>query len=631
MEIKDKASIEETHRNIAKEWHPTKNGDLSPRDVTHGSRRIVWWQCWRKHEWQAPVYSRTSGRNCPICNKEQKTSFAEQAIYYYLLQLYPDAINRDTQAIGAELDIYIPSFKCAIEYDGFHWHQNSKTEEKKNELCENKGIKLIRVREEGLSLYDDCYCIVRRDIDDNNSLTSAILEIIKLIDDKANIAVDVKKDETAILECFIRREKENSLLNVAPELAKEWHPTKNGILTPDLFSYGSNRRVWWLGKCGHKWQAKILNRVKGNGCPYCAGYWALAGFNDLATLKPEIAEEWDYIANNDLSPSMVTCKSNKKVYWICSNGHKWSAKVEDRVNGNGCPVCASKEVISGINDLVTTNPILSSEWHPTKNGFLLPSQVTAGSGKKIWWLGKCGHEWQATVHSRTDGRGCPYCSSNILLKGFNDLATVNPSLASEWHPSLNQPLTPDSLMPNSNKCAWWLGKCGHEWKATVASRNNGNGCPFCKGKKIIIGFNDLSTKNPELAKEWHPTKNGSLLPNMFTCSSQKNVWWLGKCGHEWKTTIAHRNDGRGCPYCTNKKILPGHNDLQTKNPAMAAEWHPTKNGDLLPTMVSEYSNKKVWWQCKNGHEWEAKIKSRSARKTGCPVCSRRKNDSNIEL
>ena len=184
-------------------------------------------------------------------------------------------------------------------------------------------------------------------------------------------------------------------------------------------------------------------------------------------------------------------------------------------------------------------------------------------------------------------------------------------------------MTPTSVLPNSSKKVWWKCSKGHEWQATIGSRNNGNGCPYCSGRVAVKGENDLQAINPTLTKEWDYEKNKGLTPVDITPNSHKKVWWKCSNGHEWQAAISDRNRGRGCPYCSNKKVLLGYNDLATTNPEIAAEWHPTKNGDLLPTMVSSGSHKKVWWKCKNGHEWQSKIEKRKAG-SGCPVCRKTK-------
>ena len=135
----------------------------------------------------------------------------------------------------------------------------------------------------------------------------------------------------------------------------------------------------------------------------------------------------------------------------------------------------------------------------------------------------------------------------------------------------------------------------------------------------------LATEYPDIAKEWHPTKNGTLKPTDVTAGSHKKVWWLGLCGHEWETAIKYRTaSGNKCPYCSNRKVLTGFNDLATTNPTVANEWNYEKNIDILPTMISSGSNKKVWWKCSLGHEWQAAVVERADRGTGCPYCANQK-------
>ncbi len=402
-----------TNPLLAKEWHPSKNGELTPKMVVAGSAKKVWWMCKKGHEWQAVIASRVNGRNCPTCGKELQTSFPEQAVYYYVKQFFPDAINSDKVTVGVELDIYIPSIKYAIEYDGLNWHKNNQFEKEKNYLCVSHDIRLIRIREEGLALFDDCYCITRNDCQNNNSLNAVILKVLRIVDPSIEADVDIIRDETLILESYMINEKSKSLQSTHPQIAAEWHPTKNGKLKPEHISYGSKKRVWWK----------------------------------------------------------------------CVRGHEWQASAVDRIRGNNCPFCSSRKVLKDFNDLMTKNPTLAKEWHPTKNGDLRPDMVTSGSSQKVWWHGECGHEWQASIHNRSRGSGCPYCSGRYAIKGENDLQTVNPTLAKEWNYEKNNGLTPTDVLPNSNKKVWWKCSKGHEWEAKINDRNKGSGCPICRKNK----------------------------------------------------------------------------------------------------------------------------------------------------
>jgi len=278
--------------------------------------------------------------------------------------------------------------------------------------------------------------------------------------------------------------------------------------------------------------------------------------------------------------------------------------------------------------LVKTNRQLARQWHPTKNAPLTPKDVTAGSGKKVWWKCGKGHEWEADICSRTGGTGCPYCSSRAVCKD-NCLRTVNPRLAREWHPVKNSPLTPKDVVPGCNKRAWWLCREGHEWEALISNRNVGSGCPYCAGQRATAE-NCLQVARPDLAREWHPRKNGPVSPKNVQPGSNKKIWWLCGKGHEWKTTVAHRSAGRGCPYCAGKKAAD-ENCLGTVHPAIAKEWHPSKNAPLTPRDVTYGTDKKFWWLCGNGHEWHTTVLGRHQGR-GCPYCSGRRplKENNLE-
>ena len=340
--------------------------------------------------------------------------------------------------------------------------------------------------------------------------------------------------------------------------------------------------------------------------------------------REDLLAEWDSERNLPLTPETVSRGSKRRVFWCCANGHSWQAAVHTRSgSGTGCPYCSGRLPVPGETDFATRYPDLAAEWHPTKNGDLTPSDVLPGSHRLVWWQCPHGHEWRAQIKSRVSGAGCPVCSNRALLRGVNDLATNNPELARQWHPTKNGDLTPADVVPGTRRKVWWVCDKGHEWRAAVSARVNGSGCPVCTSKKIVPGINDLASQYPAVAKEWHPTKNGSLTPERVAPASNKKVWWICDKGHEYRATVASRTQRNGgCPYCANTKVLPGFNDLATKYPRVAAEWHPTKNAPLTPDQVLPGSRRKVWWQCKNGHTWQDVIYSRTGNQnSGCPFCT----------
>jgi len=269
------------------------------------------------------------------------------------------------------------------------------------------------------------------------------------------------------------------------EKATLWHPEKNAPLTPAHVTYGSKTRVWWRCPEGHEWQAAVYSvAADGCGCPWCAGRYPIPGRTDLATTHPDIARMWH--EKNKKSPHQVTSGSSRKAWWRCSRGHEWEAMISSvAVDGCGCPYCAGRRAIPGETDLLTLRPDVAAQWDPDRNGSLHPSQVLPSAHDKVFWLCDLGHSYQAVVFSRTREKptGCPYCTGRKALAGFNDLATLKPKLAAQWHPELNAPLTAQMVTLGSNKHIWWQCSDGHVWRAAVYSRTRrkGSGCPVCQG------------------------------------------------------------------------------------------------------------------------------------------------------
>lgn len=355
---------------------------------------------------------------------------------------------------------------------------------------------------------------------------------------------------------FIKPAIEKSLYKTHPNLIKEWHPTKNGDLTPKDVSFGSENKVWWICRKGHEWEARICDRSKGIGCLYCSNR-KVNEFNCLAVKNPTLAKEWHPVKNGILTPYNVVSGSSKKVWWLCSKGHEWQAIINNRNRlGRKCPYCANQKITKQTS-LAKVNPKLAREWHPTKNNGLTPYDVFPNKNKQAWWLCKKGHEWQAKISNRNLlGRNCPYCTNQLVYEG-NCLKNINPKLSDEWHPTKNNKLTPKDVTASNNKKVWWICKKGHEWQATIHSRNIGGNCPYCSNKKTDKN-NCLATRYPNIASEWHPTKNGKLTPKDVVPGSGKKVWWQCHKGHEWITRVEVRVKGSMCPACKQELIKDGY-------------------------------------------------------------------------
>ena len=338
--------------------------------------------------------------------------------------------------------------------------------------------------------------------------------------------------------------------------------------------------------------------------------------NSLAAVHPELIVEWSD-RNLPLTPDSVTFGSNKKVWWKGACGHEWETSVKARSNGEKCPICSGAKVVSGINDLSTLKPELTSEW--SEKNKIKPTEVSIGSHKKVIWKCKLGHEWAATVKSRTINKtGCPYCSHNKVLAGFNDLATVLPEVAAEW--SDRNEKKPTEVTSFANSKAWWKCEtCGYEWNTLISTRSYGSKCPCCSGYVLVKGRNDLKTTHPNIAEEWSE-QNFPLQPDEVNAKSRKNVWWhCNQCGNEWKSVINSRVKGTVCPVCAERAVLAGYNDLATTDRKLLAEWDYELN-KLKPTEVSRSSAKRAWWKCRYGHSWSMKINERTVLEKGCREC-----------
>lgn len=463
------------------------------------------------------------------------------------------------------------------------------------------------------------------------------------------------------------------------ELMAEWNWERNTNFDPSQLTLGSGKKVWWKCVKAHEWQATIGSRNGGRGCPYCSGRYVIKGENDLETVNPTVANEWNYEKNNGLSPTDVMPNSNKKAWWKCSNGHEWQATINSRNNGIGCPYCSRRYAIKGVNDLQTINPALASEWYYEKNNGLTPMDVMPNSDKKVWWKCQKGHKWKATIGSRNAGRGCPVCHSeqNTSFPEYAIVFYLKKYGLETIHSYKEKGYELDVYIPFKKIAIEYDGYLWHKNKMEQDLRKNykciEDGIKLYRIREGLPSLNDSSIdyvvqrnqedlakilklllseitenivdvdlkrdntaienlreytekeisllfSNPKIAKEWNYEKNGNLRPEHFSANSHKKVWWKCPKEHEWQSTIKDRNNGNGCPYCSSKIILKGYNDLQTVNPILAKEWNYEKNKGITPKEVMPNSHKKVWWKCSEGHEWEAVIGNRN-KGNGCPYCA----------
>ena len=430
---------------VAAEWHPTLNGDLTPADVSVGSSRRVWWKCSEcGREWQAQVVSRTRGPSslgCLTCTRRRLGAVrSSAAAAHNPLQPHPIAaewhptLNGDLTpadvSVGSSRKVWWKCSECGREWQ-------------------------MRVAQRNPDTLGCSACVRRRLNNEGNTLEGR-------------------------------------------PVAAEWHPTLNGDLTPADVSAGSGYRAWWkCSECGREWQAQVMNRMRASGgCPSCSSERtaqavldAAAAYNPLSAHL--IATEWHPTLNGDLTPADVSLSSNLRVWWKCSGcGHEWQARVMNRARQRtGCRACKAAEARALA---VARNPLSAhpsaAQWHPARNRDVTLEEVSAGSGRRVWWqCSECGHEWQQTPNARTaPGKesGCPRCGRASACTGVQRTGVVlaDHPLFAEFHPTLNSTsFDPMKRSATTSIKVWWLcPKCDGAYQAAPRKRVvDGRGCPTC--------------------------------------------------------------------------------------------------------------------------------------------------------
>lgn len=294
-----------------------------------------------------------------------------------------------------------------------------------------------------------------------------------------------------------------SLQDVSPQAASFWHPTKNGDVKASDVSPFSQKRFWFYCPktcnegCIHEWETRIIYVVRSPQCTFCDGY-KFCKHESFAGKNPDLLKYWNF-DKNEMSPYELSLRSAKKVWWICDKGCQYG----------------------------------------------------------------CLHEWEATVDKIASGRRCPYCAHQKMCY-HESLHFKFPDVVKLWHPEKNGELDPKKLPAYSHTKIWCLCPigcehgCKHEWTTAVSNLSNGTNCPFCVGKKICY-HQSLEYKYPDIAKQWHPTKNNDVKPSEVSSGSSQKAWWICPEKHEWCINISCRtSQNTNCPKCkrkTEKKML----------------------------------------------------------------------------
>jgi len=553
--------------HLVKEWHPTKNGELTPEDVTHGTKKKAWWLCSNEHSYYATIGNRTQNNTgCPYCSGNKVGEGNN------LLAKFPEIAKEwhPTMNKGLTADKAFPTSGKKAWWLCFNGHSYEKS---------------IRHR---TTMNIGCpYCSGNRVSEDNN------------------------------------------LLYKFPEIAKEWHPTKNNSLSPDEIVFNSSKKAWWLCPNGHSYQSSPGQRTVAKpyvyGCPYCSGR-RFSKDNSLSEVYPKIAKEWHPALNGNHTPDMFTKGSQKKAWWLCNKGHYYQSSIGSRTGRKtGCPYCSNQSSEPEIRILsefrwifdkvVNRNKIDGIEvdvflpkyniaieydgnyWHKNKEGADLAKNEFLSS-KEIHLV----RVRQKPLKRLTDG---DIVVDENITKG--DLDKILGSIY-----ALLDKDDKDKIDNYVSKSLFSNNKAFREYRSHFPSP---------------LPEHSLLKLYPLISSEWDYEKNSPLRPESYTKGSKTKVWWICSRGHNYKSAIGERtrNDKpTGCPYCSGRKTSE-ENSLQVVFPEIAKEWHPTKNGKSTPAGITRASDKKVWWICPKGHSYEAVVKNRTINKSECPYCAGKKS------
>ncbi|MBP9094712.1 hypothetical protein KBI23_27075 [bacterium] len=424
------------------------------------------------------------------------------------------------------------------------------------------------------------------------------------------------------------RKFKKSILDTHLAVAAQWDFEKNGWWVPEDFTAGSRFEAWWNCPLGHNFQTKISARTGTKclsmGCPGCVSL-AWGAYNrerePIIVTHPLLAEQWDRDLNGSLTTADVTRGSAVKVWWHCPKGpdHNFLSAVYNRTRSAtktmACPFCAGKRP-SVTNSLASLFPDLLEEY--SNRNKIDPSNIVAKSGKKVWWICKaCAFEWQAVPAARIcNNSGCRRCNSGEPI----DLRKM-PQIAKLFDRTKNKGANLANL--SKHETYWWRCKkaADHVFQSGITKRILKEKCPYCRNMKAS-STNSLAKHYPAVAKQLHPTKNGKVTAHDLVYGSAKTVWW--QCpvtaDHQWKAIVSTRTVlAYGCPFCAGKRASKDINLAKT-HPEIARQFHKVKNVPLTARDFLAGSKKRVWWLCKNGHEFETSVMNRTRSKVGCLIC-----------
>ena len=585
--------------NIAKEWHPTKNGDKTPFDYKYASNKKVWWLCNTarfgiQHEYYKPIEKRTlRGSGCKICkNKGGLSPQLDNSLFA--------TFNHLVSEIHAKNEIEQQNIALNTTY----FESNNELEWNCNNGYEHTYSMQPRIRTLGF----ECGVCRGRQITDENNLEA-----------------------------------------MRPEIARQWHSTKNGNKKPSDYHWKlQNHRFWWICSFGHPWKATIHHRTQRNqGCSKCSIQTSkieIRVFTELSAIFKNVLHRnkiekieadiilqdlktvieidgWYYHKNRlekDIEKNRIFKSKGYNVIRIRDQRRSRHGKRLKLISKNDIEYFHRDRD----NDKIIINRLISKliELLP-----LSPKLVKSCLGyikSPLYRNEKMYYKFIANMAKPTPG---------------NSLTHKRPEILKFWHKEKNRELTPQDVFPKASLEIWW--QCQeinyHEWKQSPETFRS---CIYCNKIQAIHPLDSIKYTHPNLAKQFHPTKNeGISVEEVHVGQNTPKIWWKCENGpdHEWETSPVdrHKKNKNGenyitkCGFCLNKR-LSVTNTLEAKNSKVASLWNYEKNFPLKPSDVIYSDDKKYYFTCENGHEVKKSLRDIKAKQFGngslaCGKCSGR--------
>lgn len=398
--------------------------------------------------------------------------------------------------------------------------------------------------------------------------------------------------------------------------------------------------TWKCMKCNGEYECSVVKRHQ-EGCPYCSDKQMLKGYNTLQETHPYLEKFWD--KSNDKSISEYWHKSFDVLNWKCPccNIQFQFSPVEmisrtnlENSNFETCPKNCDWNKLVFNNDIFHNSPRLRKEWSK-KNNIPVHLALSHIDTKKYWWnCSICQGEYLCSIPIRREViDSCPYCNDEQPLKGYNTISDIHPELTSYWSSKNTQKIDEITLSEAKNKKYIWLCDCCNlefneklsivlDKFSNINNRELKKICPYCN-KKIPKPEESLGYKKPFLKSEWLENINGDIY-NVFSNSNDIIEWICRKCHRNYKAKISNRaEDDKCCPYCSNRKLIKGINDLATTHPHLIKEWSSLNDRQL--SYLTNKSSYKAWWNCSVcSNTYQQVVSQKFTSKISCPYCRKAK-------